>query len=130
VNDTLGHARGTGDRLTKITLASGSTATFSFDALGRFKTRVLNGTTTETYSYGFLVFDLHGDVAAAETAAQNAYAAAIRYDPYGQTADTYDRRVLTLERLQGLGWVHGSDTRDRLPGHRRPDRLHRISLRQ
>ena len=36
-----------------------------------------------------LVFDLHGDVAAAEMVAQTTYAAAIRYDPYGQTADTY-----------------------------------------
>ena len=40
---------------------------------------------------GFLVFDLHGNVAGAETAAQTAYAAAIRYDPYGQTADTYTK---------------------------------------
>ena len=113
-----------GDRLTSITPASGSSATFTLDALGRFKTRLVSGSTTETYSYlgtsetawkiagptvttcaldaagsrtaenvggtvGFLVFDVHGDVAAAETAAQTAYAAAIRYDPYGQTADTY-----------------------------------------
>ena len=116
-----------GDRLLSITPASGTAVTsFAFDALGRFKSRTLTGSVTETYSYlgtsetawkiagpttttcaldaagsrtaenvggtvGFLVFDLHGDVAAAETAAQTAYAAAIRYDPYGQTADTYTK---------------------------------------
>ena len=115
-----------GDRLLSITPASGNAASFTFDALGRFKTRAVTGSTTETYSYlgttetawrivgattttcaldaagsrtaesvagtvGFLVFDLHGNVAGAETAAQTAYAAAIRYDPYGQTADTYTK---------------------------------------
>ena len=38
------------------------------------------------------------------------------------------RRVLTLERLQGLALRHGSDTRDRLPRHRGPHRLHRLPL--
>ncbi len=39
------------DRLTGVTPAAGSAATFSFDALGRNKTRVIGGTTTDTYAY-------------------------------------------------------------------------------
>jgi len=39
------------DRLTGITPASGTSATFTFDALGRFRTRVLSAGGTDTYSY-------------------------------------------------------------------------------
>ena len=41
-----------GDRLLSITPASGTAVTsFAFDALGRFKSRTLTGSVTETYSY-------------------------------------------------------------------------------
>ena len=52
----------TADRLVKVTPATGSAATFAFDALGRFKCLTV-GATTDTYGYvgtGETVFALTG----------------------------------------------------------------------
>ncbi len=49
--DSTTYAYDLGDRLTGITPASGASATFTLDALGRHRTRVLSAGGTDTYSY-------------------------------------------------------------------------------
>jgi RHS repeat-associated protein len=109
-----------GQRLTSITPASGSAATFTLDAMGRNKARAIGGIAADTYGYlgatetayetgsagtdaildpsggrvaiktgasvWFVIFDLHGSIAALCPSGSTAISDAYRYDPWGQTA--------------------------------------------
>jgi RHS repeat-associated protein len=109
------------ERLTSITPASGSAATFTLDALGRNKTRTV-GAAVDTYGYlgptetayetgaattdaildasgarvavktggsvAYVLFDLHGSIAALVPSASTTLSDAYRYDPWGQTVAT------------------------------------------
>ena len=124
------------DRLTAITSASGSTTSFTIDALGRHASQTI-GSTTSSYAYlgssdvvvavtsasstttsavdglgdrvasaaggtfGFLVSDLHGNVAGALDASASSFTDAFAYDAYGDTVASLTSSLPTPWRYQG-----------------------------
>ena len=105
-------AGGSGDRLLSITPASGNAASFTFDALGRFKTRAVTGSTTETYSYLGTADEGWGEAAsigrasATETAAQ---AAAVKCTQtrLGASCQTAQQQADAAATTAGIGDAFG-----------------------
>ena len=123
-------------RPSAITSASGSTTSFTIDALGRHGSQTI-GSTTSSYAYlgssdvvvavtsgsstttsavdglgdrvasaaggtfGFLVSDLHGNVAGALDASASSFTDAFAYDAYGDTVASLTSSLPTPWRYQG-----------------------------
>ena len=125
------------DRLTAIATASGSTTSFTIDALGRHASQTVGTSPTQTYSYlgssqtvvaissgsttttsaidavgdrvatasggsfGYLLADLHGNMAAAFNAAGTSFSDAFAYDAWGEVVSSVTSSLPTPWRYQG-----------------------------